>query len=115
MSNDTPRDWEELKKLAEAAESPSPWHESEGSYVVDTFEQPIWNDDGICGRHDAAFIAAFNPATVLELIAEVERLRAEKRDGLPSKEEFYATAKEAAESAKHLHPGRFKTPYRGGE
>lgn len=69
----TTGDWSELKRLAEAAESPSPWHESEGWYVLDTFDRPIWNDDGICGRHDAAFIAAANPATVLELIAENEQ------------------------------------------
>ena len=94
MTSPTPRDWEELKKLAEAA-TPGPWdHEtkkySEAIYTPHRFgpsisiswgagsrNSPIWGTPERA-KADAAFIAAFNPATVLELIAEVERLEGEK-------------------------------------
>jgi hypothetical protein len=82
-------DTEKLKALALAA-TPGPWKAIEwtchapttiragavGITVADTTGH---------GRHsdacavDAAFIAEANPAAVLELIAEVERLRAEKK------------------------------------
>lgn len=65
----------ELKRLAEAA-TPGPWYQHGGimqvlshdcETVCETFE-----DDGECP--DAQFIAAANPAAVLALIAENERL-----------------------------------------
>jgi len=67
----------ELKRLAEAA-TPGPWYQHGGimqvlshdcETVCETFE-----DDGECP--DAQFIAAANPAAVLALIAENERLSA---------------------------------------
>ena len=100
MSNDTSRDWEELKKLAEAA-TPGPWehlsHSAEeavytpgrGSsaisvdYVTQEGVREKYRDEVEAAKAefgskemaqaDAAFIAAFNPETILELIAEVER------------------------------------------
>ncbi|WP_341519851.1 ead/Ea22-like family protein [Pseudomonas sp. G.S.17] len=66
----------ELKRLAEAATA-GPWYQHGGimqvlnhdcETVCETFE-----DDGECP--DAQFIAAANPAAVLALIAENERLR----------------------------------------
>ena len=68
-------DHSELKRLAEAA-TPGPWYQHGGimqvlshdcETVCETFE-----DDGECP--DAQFIAAANPAAVLALIAENERL-----------------------------------------
>ncbi|MFJ3486600.1 ead/Ea22-like family protein [Pseudomonas sp. NPDC090202] len=67
-------DIKELKALAEAA-TPGPWGYNGNCgfrvwstpldcYVFDTGTQP-----------DAEFVAAANPAAVLELIAEIERLR----------------------------------------
>lgn len=68
----------ELRKLAEAA-TPGPW-----------FVRHAATDDGLsevedgrmhglfpfnCEAHDAAFIAAANPKTVLELLDEVTKLR----------------------------------------
>lgn len=70
-------DYTELKRLAEAA-TPGPWYQHGGimqvlshdcETVCETFE-----DDGECP--DAQFIAAANPAAVLALIAENERLSA---------------------------------------
>ncbi|MGO2705614.1 MAG: ead/Ea22-like family protein [Pseudomonas helleri] len=69
-------DHSELKRLAEAA-TPGPWYQHGGimqvlshdcETVCETFE-----DDGECP--DAQFIAAANPAAVLALIAENERLK----------------------------------------
>lgn len=70
-------DIEKLKSLALAA-TPGPWdyREVEGLSAI---AHPLgWvlesGDEQECA--DKRFIAASNPATVLELIAEVERLRA---------------------------------------
>ncbi len=71
----------ELKRLAEAA-TPGPWYQHGGimqvlshdcETVCETFE-----DDGECP--DAQFIAAANPAAVLALIAENERLQQREQD-----------------------------------
>ena len=69
--------YEKLKELAEAA--------SEGAWVQDAFEVV---SDGIEDRRvarcswltDAQFIAAANPAAVLALIAENERLQQREQD-----------------------------------
>ena len=63
-------DLEKLKELAQKA-TPGPWFVygsgvAFGVYMVAN----VW-------EQDARYIAAANPRTVLELIAEVERLRAE--------------------------------------
>lgn len=81
-------DIERLKQLAQAA-SPGPWtitehapeFDFEASYSIAIGE----DDDAICDQsyypsapnriEDARFIAAANPATVLELITELERCR----------------------------------------
>lgn len=74
-------DHSELKRLAEAA-TPGPWYQHGGimqvlshdcETVCETFE-----DDGECP--DAQFIAAANPAAVLALIAESERIESERAD-----------------------------------
>lgn len=74
-------DFTELKRLAEAA-TPGPWYQHGGimqvlshdcETVCETFE-----DDGECP--DAQFIAAANPAAVLALIAENERLAADEQE-----------------------------------
>ena len=74
-------DHSELKRLAEAA-TPGPWYQHGGimqvlshdcETVCETFE-----DDGECP--DAQFIAAANPAAVLALIAENERLQQREQD-----------------------------------
>lgn len=70
---------DELKKLAEAA-SPGPWwlyeRDKDGNSVVSdpNNERQVkrWIDCN--NKRDAAFIAAANPATVLELIAERDEL-----------------------------------------
>ncbi|MFG3398684.1 ead/Ea22-like family protein [Pseudomonas sp. NPDC077408] len=75
--------WNELKKLAEAA-TPGPWS-YDGSYICparvegETTYVESWS--AIADSHqmeNVRFIAAANPATVLELIAENERLKADK-------------------------------------
>lgn len=68
---------EELKQLAEAA-TPGPWVHDQ--LLADFYEDEVRTseNDSVCAdatEHDARFIAAANPAAVLELIAEVERLR----------------------------------------
>jgi hypothetical protein len=82
-------DLDKIKALALAA-TPGPWSAIEwtcaapttvragavGITVADTTGHG--RNSEVCAI-DAAFIAAANPATVLELIAEVERLRAAKR------------------------------------
>ena len=74
-------DYSVLKRLAEAA-TPGPWYQHGGimqvlshdcETVCETFE-----DDGECP--DAQFIAAANPAAVLALIAENERLQQREQD-----------------------------------
>ncbi len=74
-------DYSKLKELAEAA-TPGPWYQHGGimqvlshdcETVCETFE-----DDGECP--DAQFIAAANPAAVLALIAENERLQQREQD-----------------------------------
>lgn len=64
----------DLRRLAEAA-TPGPWEQSEGGMYVD-----VVDDDSqvaeVIRRADAAFIAAANPAAVLALLDEIERLRA---------------------------------------
>jgi len=66
-------DYSELKRLAEAA-TPGPWQTEQAYPIV----QPAYPSRGaICSAliwSDASFIAAANPAVVLELIAEVERI-----------------------------------------
>ena len=74
---------EELKMLAEAA-TPGPWSESDGYAGVVAGKQFIaqaYGDRRADCINNAAYIAAANPAAVLELIAEIERLNAEITGG----------------------------------
>ena len=78
-------DYSRLKRLAEAA-TRGPWFWDKGEDPLPhTYgiaggadeEQMVVNQEfGIEFKEDAYFIAAANPATVLELIAENERLQA---------------------------------------
>lgn len=74
-------DLDALERLARAA-TPGPWHTGDGyeqqdpgAYVADARGHIVvaQADDSPCVPTDAAFIAAANPAAVLEL---VQRLRA---------------------------------------
>lgn len=75
-------DIEELKRLAEAA-TPGPWNTSPGGCgIIGPDKQWLGGmNDWVCeyskemtqSENNAAFIAAANPAAVLELIAEIER------------------------------------------
>jgi hypothetical protein len=78
-------DIDKLKALALAA-TPGPWHAPGMGEIHaenhDEIAQILYHtgddEDMQCGTDaDAAYIAAVCPATVLELIAEVERLRAD--------------------------------------
>jgi len=76
-------DLDELKALAEAA-TPGPWFLDAGgdtgvyteARVSDTSTDVAWS----YRREDEKFIAAANPAAVLDLIARVERAEAERVD-----------------------------------
>lgn len=77
-------DIHKLKALAEAA-TPKKWSTS-GSYIAPTREESgatyveSWRSIALVSDDkDRAFIAAANPAAVLELVAEIERLRAVTR------------------------------------
>ncbi len=84
-------DIEKLEALAKAA-TPGPWERSEGNEVSVSYEGDeaycCWEEAGpaqVAGgteqsRADADFIAAANPAAVLELIAEIEVLRKSRTD-----------------------------------
>lgn len=66
----------ELDALEEAAKAASrgPWHTSvsDSCYVIDAGNYIVCETSGICGANkDAAYIAAANPAVVLELIADL--------------------------------------------
>lgn len=71
---------EELKRLAEAA-TPGPWFAAISSNMNNSVHVSMGI---ICdtGKNidDAAFIAAANPAAVLELIAEVERVTKQREE-----------------------------------
>jgi hypothetical protein len=74
-------DTDKLKALALAA-TPGPWFaQTVAGYRGNLFDVRAKYQRGVAGGigdpNDAAYIAATNPATVLELIAEVERLRAD--------------------------------------
>lgn len=72
-------DYSELKRLAEAA-TPGPW-QTELEYPI---IQPAYPARGSIASaliwQDANFISAANPAAVLALIAEVERLKVDLRE-----------------------------------
>jgi hypothetical protein len=75
-------DIEKLKALALAATS-GPW--VDGGHTV--YQADEVGDELICkqmGAEDSAYVAAANPAAVLELIAEVERYRKLKADDFTS-------------------------------
>ena len=79
-------DYSELKRLAEAA-TPTPWERGDGNEVMVSEEGDeaywSWEQAGPAQIHgsgeqpvrDADFIAAANPAAVLALIAENDRLK----------------------------------------
>ena len=72
----------ELRKLAEAA-TPGPWAAAISSNMVNgvcaTFETICETGKNI---DDALYIAAANPAAVLELIAEIERVTKQRDEML---------------------------------
>lgn len=72
---------QELKRLSEACEanSPSPWKESESNAMRIACADGSEHIGAVYGD-DMRYIAACDPATVLGLIAEVERLTAEIQD-----------------------------------
>lgn len=86
-------DHAELARLTEAA-TPGPWFETEGhpsgrTYGIHAEAGPVVAFRGIAkphgqGEHNAAFIAAANPATVLALLAENAALRAARDDASAS-------------------------------
>lgn len=98
--NLTPEQIEADKKLCEAA-TPGPWrqdHADDDGFGIEGFlerKQPDGRPDPqiVCevwrhepeGKHNAKFIARFNPKTVLGYIAEIKRLRGAL--------EFYANPK----------------------
>ena len=70
------KDLGELKRIAEAA-TPGPW---DGTHHSEVFKEHHIVCDVSCSDReiaDTAYIATFNPETVLALIAELERLRNE--------------------------------------
>jgi len=118
--------FDELKRLAESANRASdgsPWayeaHGDTGDYGVGILE----NDQGDCvqGRQEAgqmlvlepvapevngqafaAFIAAANPATILSLIAEVERLTAENECLRVDNSSLRGSCKALGDESKHI-------------
>jgi len=69
---------QELRKLAEAA-TPGPWIAGNGNVLSDTTGMSHFRPALRCGfgrPDDAEYIAAANPATVLALLDELDRLRA---------------------------------------
>lgn len=80
-------DKDKLKALAEAA-TPTKWSTS-GSYIAPTRQEngstyvESWRSIALVSDDkDRAFIAAANPATILALIAEIERLQREEKNDL---------------------------------
>lgn len=80
----------ELKRLAEKA-THGPWHTGSGEHWGRDVRADGACSIAFCGgpsemaRRDARFIAAANPATVLDLLAENERLRAVLRSLAPTR------------------------------
>ena len=73
-------DKEDLRRLAQAA-SPGPWrvvkdHEFPGVHGGDVILGGSFCDYSVPTREDEEFIAAANPVTVIELLDEIEWLRA---------------------------------------
>lgn len=74
-------DKEDLRRLAQAA-TPGPWkvvkdHRWPGVHGGDVILGGSFCDYSVPDDEDEAFIAAANPATVIELLDEIERLRTE--------------------------------------
>ena len=70
-------DLENLRRLAQAA-TPGPWFSTNGTvWYVTTGGNGEPEQDKLADSNedDAAFIAAANPETMLELLDEIERLR----------------------------------------
>lgn len=93
--------YDELKRLAEAA-TPGPWS-YDGSYICparvegETTYVESWS--ALADSHqmeNVRYIAAANPAAILELIAEVDRLAAEYQIEI----ERHRTTREQLEQAK---------------
>lgn len=76
--------WEELEKAAKAA-TPGPWGHEEidptdpewGASEVFTEGSDNYVATHVCSVKDAAYIAAANPSAILELLAELDALKAE--------------------------------------
>lgn len=68
-------DYSKLQELAKAA-TPGEWFVSSGGDMVVSHDscETICTTDENLDMHDAKFIAAANPATVLELLAERDQL-----------------------------------------
>lgn len=91
--------WSELERLALAA-TPGPWFRGHNENGAAQGEMSVWPDERMhgaqiakCGHHapwegwfeqpakDAAFIAAANPVTVLELIQTARQAQSETESG----------------------------------
>lgn len=88
-------DIEELKRLAEAA-TPGPWFRSGDHAMKDLGKYSTHIADCMGNDGDAAFVAAANPASVLELIDRIAALEAEIAD---QRNIAFAAQKEAARLA----------------
>ena len=96
----------ELRKLAEAA-TPGPWNTSPGGCgIIGPDKQWLGGmNDWVCeyseemtqSENNAAFIAAANPAAILDMIAEVESLRDQVNGLTGSLERAEKALKEAQE------------------
>ena len=83
MSDLTPARLADLRAVAKAA-TPGPWtiRNSYGFFGIVPADGPAVTGMPAKGKdrkHNAAHIAAFDPPTVLALLEEIERLRAEPR------------------------------------
>ena len=96
---------EELKRLAEAA-TPGPWTKREYILGIGCGVDGVTAVAHHTTSSDADFIAAANPATVLELIAEIERVT-KQRDELLSALSIFMEVVDRPPKANcscHLYP-----------
>lgn len=93
-------DKEDLRRLAQAA-SPGPWevvkdHHFPGVHGGDVILGGSFCDYSEPTREDEEFIAAANPAVVLELLDEIERLRTQRDEHKADWLEALALAEQAS-------------------
>ncbi|HCF3885658.1 TPA: ead/Ea22-like family protein [Pseudomonas aeruginosa] len=94
-------DHAELRRLAEAA-TPGPWGR-DGFYIHTTRKEggttyvETWNTlAGIARKENAEFVATANPKTVVALLDEIDRLKAEN-------EELRGALEQLAEMLNSIH------------